>query len=41
MLTEYFDGMALNFRLNPDEAVAMGAAVRAGMLSTSEAGSAM
>ena len=33
MLSEFFDGKALNKRLNPDEAVAYGATVQAGILS--------
>jgi len=33
MLSTYFDGKPLNVRINPDEAVAYGAAVQAGILS--------
>jgi len=33
MLSEFFEGKALNQRINPDEAVAYGAAVQAGILS--------
>ena len=33
MLSEFFDGKDLNKRLNPDEAVAYGATVQAGILS--------
>lgn len=32
MLSKFFDGKALNHRVNPDEAVAMGAAIQAGLL---------
>ena len=33
MLTEYFDGKSLNKQLHPDEAVAYGATIQAGILS--------
>ena len=33
MLSDFFDGKDLNMRINPDEAVAYGAAVQAGILS--------
>ena len=33
MLTEFFDGKSLNKDVNPDEAIALGAAVQAAMLS--------
>ena len=33
MISEFFEGKALNKRLNPDEAVAYGATVQAGILS--------
>ena len=33
MLSEFFDGKALNKQLNPDEAVAYGATFQAGILS--------
>lgn len=35
MLSEFFDGKSLNKRINPDEAVAIGATIKAGMLSKS------
>ena len=37
ILSEYFDGKQLNKMLNPDEAVAIGATVQAGIISGSEA----
>ncbi|OIR57568.1 MAG: endoplasmic reticulum HSP70-like protein [Amphiamblys sp. WSBS2006] len=33
LLSEFFDGKALNMEINPDEAVAAGAAIQAGILS--------
>ena len=33
MLTEFFDGKSLNKDVNPNEAIALGAAVQAAMLS--------
>ena len=33
MLTEFFDGKSLNKDVNPDEAIALGAAVQAAILS--------
>jgi heat shock protein 1/8 len=40
LLKEYFDGKDLNKAINPDEAVAYGAAVQAAVLSNSEVGQA-
>ena len=37
LLTEFFDGKALNKQLHPDEAVAYGATVQAGILSGQDA----
>ena len=36
MLTDFFNGKALNKRLNPDEAVAEGATILAGILSEND-----
>ena len=37
MISEFFEGKALNKRINPDEAVAYGATVQAGILSGNHA----
>ena len=37
MISEFFDGKTLNKRLNPEEAVAYGATVQAGILSGNHA----
>ena len=37
MISEFFDGKTLNKRLNPEEAVAYGATVQAGILSGNQA----